>query len=370
MVPKLVLETGEILEGSPFGAIGETFGELVFNTSITGYEEIITDPSYKGQIVVMTNPHISNYGVNYEDVESSCVCIEGLVVYEDSRIFSNYKAKEGLNNFLKKNNIVGICAIDTRYITKVIRNYGSVSAMITYKELSKTEYMDILKSKPSIAKRNLVPEVSTRKPYIYNKFSTKQSTLNTRRRVCIIDYGVKRSILNELEKIGFAIEVVPFNTQPKKLLERKPLFYLFSNGPGDPQKVKDIAKEQVQTLVKENQNLLGICLGHQLVSLSLGVPTYKLLFGHHGGNHPVKDLESGKIYITSQNHNFAVREKEAEDNGFIIKYRNLYDGTVEGMYHSKHNIFSVQFHPEAGPGPVDTKFIFGCAIEFFSKRNK
>lgn len=370
MTPKLVLETGEIIEGSPFGATGETFGELVFNTSISGYQEIITDPSYKGQIVVMTNPHIGNYGINYEDIESSSICVEGFVVYEDSKIYSNYRAKEGLNNVLKKNNVVGICGIDTRYVTKIIRSYGSLRAMITYKQLGENKYVEMIKSKPCVEEQDLVGEVSTRKRYLYKKYPGSSISKYSNGCVCVLDYGVKRSILNELEKRGLAVEVVPFNTQPKKLLEKEFVFYLFSNGPGDPQKVMDIAKEQVRMLIKENRNLFCICLGHQLVSLSLGVPTYKLLFGHHGGNHPVKDLEDNKIHITSQNHNFAVKEKEAKDNGFVVKYINLYDGTLEGMYHTDYNIFSVQFHPEAGPGPVDTKFVFDYTVEFFSKRNK
>lgn len=366
MLPKLVVETGEILEGKPFGAVGETYGELVFNTSLTGYQEIITDPSYKGQIVVMTNPHISNYGVNSEDMENSRVCVEGFVVSEDSKVYSNYRATGSLNDFLKKNNIVGICGIDTRYLTKIIRSCGTIHAMLTYREFSKEQYIEILKSKPRIEEKNLVQDVSTSKPYLYSNFG--QST--SKGKVCVIDYGVKKSILEELKKRRFSVEVVPFNVSTEELLQKKPSFYLFSNGPGDPKTIVEIAKKQIQTLVKENQNLFCICLGHQLIALSLGVPTYKLLFGHHGGNHPVKDLEVGKIYITSQNHNFSVREKEAQDKGFVVKYRNLYDGTLEGMYHKEYNIFSVQFHPEAGPGPADTKFIFDEAVNFFDKRNK
>lgn len=365
MYPKLVLETGEVLEGKPFGAIGECWGELVFNTCISGYEEIITDPSYKGQIVVMTNPHINNYGINYEDIESGTICVEGFVVYENTKLYSNYRAKDELDNFLKKSNIVGISGIDTRYLTKIIRSVGSLRAMITYRESSKEQYLNILKSKPRIEEQDLVVQVSTKKPYIYH---TSKEKLPCNSSVCVLDYGVKRSILEELKKRGFSVEVLPFNITVKELLTKNSFFYLFSNGPGDPKKVVDIAQKQIKALIEENRNLFCICLGHQLVALSMGIPAYKLLFGHHGGNHPVKDLEHNKIFITSQNHNFAVKEKEAQDNGFVIKYKNLYDGTLEGMYHKEHHIFSVQFHPEAGPGPTDTKFIFDEAINFFLQK--
>ncbi len=364
MVPKLVLETSEVFEGNPFGAIGETFGELVFNTSMSGYQEIITDPSYKGQIVVMTNPHIGNYGVNNIDIESKNIHVEGLVVSEDSALFSNWNAEDSLNNLLKRHNIVGIRNIDTRYITKIIRKYGSLPAMITYKDLKIEEYLKILKAKPKIEEQDLVSLVSTKKLYTLqpDDIPTFASPF---KRVCILDYGVKNSILFELKKRNFIVDIFPYNTSIKKLLAKQYYFYLFSNGPGDPQKVKNIAKEQIQTLIKEKQNLFCICLGHQLVSLALDIPTYKLPFGHHGGNHPVKDLETNKIYITSHNHNFAVREKDAKEHGFTIKYINLYDETLEGMYHQEYNIFSVQFHPEASPGTTDAKFIFDYVIKFF-----
>ncbi|MFN7181304.1 MAG: glutamine-hydrolyzing carbamoyl-phosphate synthase small subunit [Planctomycetota bacterium] len=365
MKPKLVLETGDIVEGEPLGALGETYGELVFNTSFTGYQEILTDPSYKGQIVVMTNPHIGNYGINSNDGESNNIYVEGFVISSDCAIFSNCRGEESLNNFLKTHNIVGIQNIDTRYITKIIRKYGSISAMITYKELKEKEYVEILRSLPKIEQRDLVSFVSTKKAFTYQSRPAQTSQFPARK-VCVIDYGVKKSILNELTKRNFIVEVLPYNTSPEKLLKEKYFFYLFSNGPGDPQKVKSIAKEQIKMLIKENQKLFCICLGHQLVALALDISTYKLPFGHHGGNHPVKDMETNKIYITSQNHNFAVREDEAKNYGFMIKYKNLYDGTLEGMYHKKHNIFSVQFHPEAGPGPVDANVIFDCAIEFFN----
>jgi carbamoyl-phosphate synthase small subunit len=231
--------------------------------------------------------------------------------------------------------------------------------------LPENKLLQLVKSKPPIEEEDLVPQVSTKKTYTY--FIDKSFE---HKKVCVIDYGVKKSILDEFKKRKFTVEVVPYNTSEEELLRKEAQIYLFSNGPGDPQKVKNIAQKQISSLLKHKHNIFCICLGHQLVALSLGVPTYKLLFGHHGANHPVKDLEENKIYITSQNHNFAVKEKEAIESGFIVKYRNLYDGTLEGMYHKDYNIFSVQFHPEAGPGPLDAKSIFDKAIEFFGKRNK
>jgi carbamoyl-phosphate synthase small subunit len=363
MEPKLILETGEVFVGKPLGAIGETYGELIFNTAISGYEEILTDPSYKGQIVVMTNPHIGNYGINFLDFESKNVWVEGFVVYETPKVYTNFRASSSLDALLKKCHIIGIQNIDTRYLTKLIRNSGSLMAMITYRDIDKLKCIEILKSKPPIEQRDLVKEVSTKKAYTYCDYNSPDKS------VVVIDYGVKKSILEEFKKRGFTVEVVPYNIQVKELLRKNSWLYFFSNGPGDPLKVQEIATNQIRALVQNRKNIFCICLGHQLVALAFGVPTYKLLFGHHGANHPVKDLQTGRIYITSQNHNFAVKENEAQDKGFIVKFRNLYDGTLEGMYHSEFNIFSVQFHPEAGPGPSDAKSVFDEALDFFYFRN-
>jgi len=361
----ILLEDGFYQEGSPLGVEGETIGEVVFNTSMSGYQEILTDPSYKGQIVCMTYPLIGNYGVNSQDIESGGVKVEGFIIKERSKIVSNWRAGISLDEYLKKNNIVGIDGLDTRAITRHLRVEGSMKGIISSVDFDSNSLREKLEGFPSIVGRDLVKEVSGKEIYEWKEplRNTQYAIRNTSHTAVVIDCGVKLSILRNLKTYFKKVVVVPADTSLAHILKLMPQGVLFSNGPGDPQPVSyavKLAREIIEGLRKRELNLavMGICLGHQILGLALGGKTYKLKFGHHGANHPVKDLSTGKIDITAQNHNFCI-DQESLPADLATTHINLYDHTPEGMEHKSLPVFSVQFHPEAGPGPFDARYIFG-----------
>lgn len=356
----LALEDGKIFRGKSFGAQGERCGEVVFNTSMTGYQEILTDPSYKGQIVTMTYPLIGNYGMNPEDIESYRPFVEGFAVKEYSKIASNWRAKESLADYLKENNILGIEGIDTRSLTLHIREAGAMKAVLSTVDLDEKNLIEKAKKSPGLIGQDLVKEVTSNKKYVWSQEKDKGY------RVVVIDCGVKYNILRKLLENGCEVMVVPANSDASEILEMKPDGLLLSNGPGDPAAV-DYVVETTQRLI-ERLPIFGICLGHQMLGLALGGKTYKLKFGHHGANHPVKDLKTGRICITVQNHGFCVDIESLPKKEIEITHINLNDSTLEGMRHKKLPIFSVQFHPEASPGPHDASYLFGEFIDLMKRR--
>ncbi len=357
----LMLSDGTVFEGNSFGADGEAIGEVVFNTSITGYQEILTDPSYKGQIVVMTYPQIGNYGINYEDVESERPQAEGFIVKEYIDFPSNWRSRMSLKEYLIENNIVGIEGIDTRALTRHLRDEGVQMGIISTVDLNPESLLEKVRVHPGISSLDLVSKVTTEKPFKWEqeiwrwRTGLTNTAHNSSLSVIVYDYGVKMNILRHLYDAGFDVTVVPATTPAPAVLEMNPDGILLSNGPGDPQSVGYAIKTIKDLLGKKP--ILGICLGHQLLGLALGGTTYKLKFGHHGGNHPVMDISTEKVEITSQNHNYCVDMKSLRGQA-ILTHKNLYDGTEEGMRHKDLPIMSVQYHPEAGPGPNDSCYIF------------
>ncbi len=353
----LILEDGFYLPGQVFGAVKSSIGEVVFNTSMTGYQEVLTDPSYYQQIVTMTYPLIGNYGVNPEDVESDRIWLSGFVVKELSRIYSNWRAVQSLEDYLKENGVVGITGVDTRALTRHIRLQGAMQgAIVPELELDSIDaWVKRIKESPHLEGRNIARDTSTDSAYTI-KGKGKKGV-----RVVVIDCGVKKSILRYLAEEVEEIIVLPWNASVKDVLSHRPSAVLFSNGPGDPAAVEetiDLAKGLLGKLP-----IWGICLGHQILGIAMGGRTYKLKFGHHGGNHPVKELSTGRIDITAQNHGFCVDPDSLEGAKVRITHKNLYDGTLEGIYSEKFNVMSVQFHPEAGPGPFDATYIFKRFME-------
>lgn len=352
---KLALEDGRIFTGSSFGASGERHGEVVFNTSMTGYQEILTDPSYKGQIVTMTYPLIGNYGVNPEDVESRKIFLEGFVVKECSRIRSNWRSTKSLDDYLKESNIVAIEGIDTRALTKHIRLQGAMKAVLSTEDLDDKSLIKKAKTSPGLIGRDLVKEVTCNKEYKAEEV-TRCEMRDTRYKIIAMDFGIKYNILRCLIRSACNVTVVPAKTSAEEILKQNPDGIFLSNGPGDPAAVTYAVKEIKKLLGKKP--IFGICLGHQLLGLALGGKTYKLKFGHHGANHPVKDLKTNKILITSQNHGFCVDIDPLKKDDIEITHINLNDNTLEGMRHKKLPAFSVQFHPEHSPGPHDAEYLF------------
>ncbi len=353
----LYLENGDMLEGSFFGSRGECMGEVVFNTSMTGYEEIITDPSYCGQIVIMTYPQIGNYGINLKDGQGYGVWARGLAVREYTDHYSNWQAKMSLDNYLKKEGITAIEGLDTRSIVRKIREGGSMKGIISAVDFDRESLKSKLKKLPDMVGKDLVKEVNSSSKAAHKNFKTLTGSGPL---VTVLDYGVKLSILENLKEQGFSINLIPGNSTLDQLLETEPSGVLFSNGPGDPKAVKyavKLASELIDFNRKTPLPLMGICLGSQILALGAGAETYKLKFGHHGGNHPVKDLETGKIEITVQNHGFCVKE-DSLGGEFVKTHINLNDNTVEGLRHRELPIISYQHHPEAGPGPLDSRYVF------------
>ncbi|MEO6334430.1 MAG: glutamine-hydrolyzing carbamoyl-phosphate synthase small subunit [Pyrinomonadaceae bacterium] len=371
----LVLEDGRTFNGASFGADGETFGEMVFNTSMSGYQEILTDPSYAGQIVCMTYPLIGNYGVNETDVESRRPWVEGFVVREASRIASNWRSTETLDEYLKQNAIVGIEHIDTRALVRHIRDKGAMRAGISTVETGPNALLEKILASPEMANREMASAVTVEKSYVYEgeRFAgapdeTKSAIPDPQSEVLHIvafDFGIKTNSLREFSKFGCRITVVPADTPASDAMALNPDGIFLSNGPGDPASMKEVI-EEIKKLAETQTPIFGICLGHQLIGSAFGGETYKLKFGHRGGNQPIKDLTTGKIEITSHNHGFAV-DRDSLPADVEVTHINLNDNTVAGLRHKSLPVFSVQYHPESAPGPHDSEYLFERFIALMGK---
>lgn len=341
---ELILENGMKFKGSAFGYIKEAVGEVVFTTGMTGYQETLTDPSFAGQIVTMTYPLIGNYGINLDDMESTKPYLKGFVVREKCDMPNNWRCEMELDGFLKQNKVIGIEGIDTRALTRVLRENGTMRGIIT------TRVDDLTPS-----------QIKQKFDTYTNEFAVKEATISEKyvlngkgTHLAVLDCGIKQGILRDLQKRGCKLTVFPAFSTAEEILECNPDAIFLGNGPGDPKDIPTVI-ETVKKLIDTNIPVLGICLGHQLISLALGCNTKRLKFGHHGGNHPVKDVKTGRVYITSQNHNFVVCDLADDVEATFI---NVNDGSVEGIRHKTKPIYSVQFHPEAAPGPLDTQVLF------------
>jgi len=367
----IYLENGTYLEASSFGADDTSVGEIVFNTSLSGYQEIMSDPSYAGQFVTFTMPEIGNVGVNDQDMESKSAHAKGMIVRNYQARYSNFRAEDSLHNFLAKYNIMGICNIDTRYLTKMIRSEGAMMMVASTKVSDKEELKAILEASPRIEDVNYIEQVSTKEAYshttgVYNDLSGFEynEAPEQKAKIAVIDFGVKRNILNEIVSAGIGVEVIPNDFKAEDLIAQynnKSIDGVFlSNGPGDPLVLKK-EQEQIKKLIAAKIPMFGICLGHQLLSISHGYDTFKLKFGHHGGNHPVKNEKTGLVEITAQNHNYNVPDNITDIAE--VTHTNLFDQTIEGLRYKDAPIFSVQHHPESSPGPKESRYIFS---EFLS----
>lgn len=357
----LVLSNGRTFRGRLRGAQKEASGEVIFNTAMTGYQEILTDPSYCGQIITMTYPHIGNYGVNKEDVESRALFADGMIVKELSRVTSNWRADGGLDGYLKQHAVTVLEGVDTRALVIALRERGALPGLIAPLEGADLEQLQRKAAAlPGMEGLNLAKRVSVRAPYRWNDGVAGPAGPPSRFRVIAYDFGIKFGILRQMAARGMAVEVVPFDFPADQALARKPDGVFLSNGPGDPEPVHE-AVEIVKKLLGRVP-VFGICLGHQIMTLALGGRTYKLKFGHHGANHPVRQLDSGRIEVTSQNHGFAVRE-DSLPAGVRVTHRSLNDETVEGLESALVPAFSVQYHPEASPGPHDSAYLFDRFID-------
>ncbi len=366
----LLLEDGTVFEGRSFGARGQKCGEVVFNTSMTGYQEILTDPSYNEQIITMTYPLIGNYGTNNADCESRKVFAAGFIVKENCCYPSSWRSKSSLSSYLKANNVVGLEGIDTRELVKHIRTQGAMKGIISSTEFGIKNLRRKLGKYPGLVGRDIVKDVTVKKPYIWNDgvidVLTRQAKEPPRKyKVIAFDFGIKQNILRLLRSHGCDVTVVPAQTSTKRVLAKKPDGVFLSNGPGDPAAVT-YAVETVKQLLGKVP-IFGICLGHQILALALGGRTYKLKFGHRGANHPVKNLQTGRIEITSQNHGFCVDLGSLKNKNVELTHMNLDDNTLEGIRCKKLSAFSVQYHPEASPGPHDASYLFETFIELMDR---
>jgi carbamoyl-phosphate synthase small subunit len=377
----LALEDGSVFQGPGFGASAEACGEVCFNTSMTGYQEILTDPSYKGQIVSMTYPLIGNYGINSMDIESWRPHVAGFVIRELSPVVSNWRAQYSLGEYLQKNGIPGIEGIDTRALTKKLRVRGALNGFISTRDISPEEAVARAKNWPGLAGVDYVKDVTHKESFLWDEKDQQSSRFELSRGpnsvgghlplppadipIVAYDYGMKYNILRRLRQHGFKVRVVPATTTAAEALQHKPAGIFLSNGPGDPAVLK-YAVQAAGDLVKTGIPIFGICLGHQILAQAFGGKTFKLKFGHRGGNQPVKDLNTGKVEITSQNHGFAV-DPDSLPNDVVIDRVNLNDQTVEGLHHRSKPVFCVQYHPEASPGPHDSAPLFAQFREMIKK---
>jgi carbamoyl-phosphate synthase small subunit len=385
----LALEDGTWFEGLSFGAEGKSFGEVCFNTSMTGYQEILTDPSYRGQIVTMTYPLIGNYGVNHVDVESRKPFLSGFVVKEYCKHPSNYRMTQTLGDYLKKNNVIGIEGIDTRALTSHLRTHGAKNGVLSTTELDPKKLVKQAKDSPGLVGRDLVKEVTCDKPYHWtelpydlNQLEVRSEELEVERqmklqeieskkpgiKIAALDCGIKYNILRRLTAEGFDVTVFPATTKVDAFMNKGFKGVFLSNGPGDPEGVPYVAKT-VRDLIEKNVPIFGICLGHQILGLALGGKTYKMKFGHRGGNQPVVNTKNYKVEITSQNHGFAVDPKSLDKSLVYQSHINLSDDTSEGMAMKHKPVFSVQYHPEASPGPHDSRYLFKQFREMVEKNS-
>ena len=360
----LYFENGLYLEANSFGAEGTSVGEIVFNTSMSGYQEIVTDPSYAGQFVTFTMPEIGNVGCNEQDMESLGAYCKGIIVRSYQARPSNFRSQESLDELLKREGVLGICDIDTRFLTKMIRDEGAMMMVASTETFDKDKLAEILKTTPRIEEINYIEQVSTKEPYIhsharYNAQTFEYEKPQTTKKIIALDFGVKRNILNELTHAGMEVTVVPNSMSSDEIISKfqaKEIDGVFlSNGPGDPLILKD-EQAKIAKLIEAKVPLFGICLGHQLLSIAHGYDTYKLKFGHHGGNHPVKNQITGTVEITAQNHNYNVPDNIIEVAD--VTHINLFDNTIEGLRYKNSPTMSVQHHPEASPGPHESAYIF------------
>lgn len=364
----LALEDGRVFRGTAFGAVGEAAGEVVFNTSMTGYQEVVTDPSYRGQIVAMTYPLIGNYGVNAEDVESHRPWVEGFVVREVSRRRSNWRSTKDLDAYLAENAIPGISGIDTRALTRHIREAGAMRAVLSSIDDDAAAVVAKARASPFLEGRDLVKDVTC-----MDAWEWEAETAPDRPVVALLDYGVKYGILRCLKEAGCRVIVMPASSSAEAIADRRPDGLILSNGPGDPAAVP-YAVEALRRLIEDPPGgspipIFGICMGHQMLGQALGGETFKLKFGHHGANHPAKDLATGKVAITVQNHGFCVGLDSLPSGDVEVTHINLNDRTLEGLRHKRLGMFSVQFHPEASPGPHDARYLFRRFVDLMRERH-
>ena len=352
----LILEDGHVFTGRSIGSTREAVSEIVFNTSMTGYLEVLTDPSYAGQAVVMTYPLIGNFGICYEDMESERPWVDGFIVRELSRMPSNFRSEDTIQNFLEKNDIPGICGIDTRALNKNLRESGTMNGMITTDENYNMD--EVMKKLKAYSTGDEVSKVSCREKKVLPGDGYK---------VALLDLGAKKNIARSLNERGCEVTIYPSSTTAEEIIASRPDGIMLSNGPGDPKACVQVIKE-IRKLYETEIPIFAICLGHQLMALATGADTFKLKYGHRGGNHPVKDMETGRVYISSQNHGYAVDPESLDPQVAVPAFTNVNDGTNEGLKYVGKNIFTVQYHPEACPGPQDSSYLFDRFLKMMEEK--